>query len=136
MPVSALDHFTIRCVPADLPPLLDFYTQALGLVPGERPVMPFPGYWLYSGSRAVVHLFANQAERMAGSTGSVDHISFKAHDLLGTQAGLRNKGIAFEEMALPDHELHQIFLRDPFGLKVELTFYLAEDRTAAHDQPA
>jgi catechol 2,3-dioxygenase-like lactoylglutathione lyase family enzyme len=136
MPVSALDHFTIRCVPADLPPLLDFYTQALGLVPGERPLMPFPGYWLYSGSRAVVHLFANQTERMAGSTGSVDHISFKAHDLPGTQAGLRDKGIAFEEMALPDHELHQLFLRDPFGLKVELTFYLAEDRTAAHGQVA
>ena len=136
MSVSALDHYTIRCVPADLPPLLDFYTQALGLVPGDRPVMPFPGYWLYSGDRAVVHLFANQTERASGSTGSVDHISFKAHDLPGTQAGLRAKAIAFEEMALPDHELHQIFLRDPFGLKVELTFYLGEERAGANDQSA
>jgi catechol 2,3-dioxygenase-like lactoylglutathione lyase family enzyme len=136
MSVSVLDHYTLRCVPADLPPLLDFYTRALDLVPGERPVMPFPGYWLYSGDRAVVHLFASQQERQSGSTGSVDHISFRAHDLAGTQAGLRAKGIPFEEMALPDHQVHQIFLRDPFGLKVELTFYLREERAHPDGQPA
>ncbi len=127
--VAGLDHYTIRCVPGDLPPLLDFYTQALGLVPGGRPQMPFPGYWLYSGDRAVVHLFANQPERMSGLTGSLDHISFKGQDLPATQANLRAREIPFEEMALPDHAIHQIFLRDPFGLKVELTFYLAEEKT-------
>lgn len=130
MNISGIDHYTIRCVPADLPPLLDFYTQALGLTPGERPVMPFPGHWLYTGAKAVVHLFANLPQREEGSTGALDHISFRAHDLPGMQQRLRSLGQPFEEMALPDAGVHQIFLRDPFGLKVELTFYLREEAAA------
>ena len=128
MIVSAIDHFTIRCVPADLPRLLDFYQGMLALQPGERPAMPAPGYWLYTDGRAVVHLYASLDERQEGPTGALDHISFRAHGLDAMQRRLRAKGEAFDEMALPDAGVHQIFLRDPFGLKVELTYYLAEER--------
>ena len=130
MIVSAIDHFTIRCIPDDLPRLLDFYQGVLDLAPGERPVMPFPGYWLYTQGRAVVHLFANLQQREQGSTGALDHISFRAHGLAAMQQRLRSRGHAFDEMALPDAGVHQIFLRDPFGLKVELTYYLREEAGA------
>jgi catechol 2,3-dioxygenase-like lactoylglutathione lyase family enzyme len=124
MSVSGLNHFTIRCTPGELPALHDFYTRCIGLVPGDRPVMPAPGYWLYSGDQPIVHLYAGQAESAAGPTAALDHISFRAHGVEQTRARLRQQEIAFEEMPVPGWPIHQIFLRDPFGLKLELTFDL------------
>ena len=128
MPVSALDHFTIRCNEADLEPLRDFYTRHIGLVVGDRPPIPAPGFWLYSEGRPIVHLYAigsaGDAARGAAVTGPLDHISFRAHDLEATRTQLRAAGIAFEEAPVPEWPLHQVFLRDPTGLKIELTFHL------------
>jgi catechol 2,3-dioxygenase-like lactoylglutathione lyase family enzyme len=49
MPVTALHHYTIRCTPAELPQLVDFYTRVLRLEVGARPEVPVPGAWLYAG---------------------------------------------------------------------------------------
>jgi catechol 2,3-dioxygenase-like lactoylglutathione lyase family enzyme len=136
MSVSGLHHFTIRCAPADLPRLKDFYTGVLQLTPGDRPVFPAPGYWLYSKGQAIVHLYAGEAQTNTGPTGPLDHISFRAHDLDVTREFLRAGGIAFDELPVPGWPLHQLFLRDPFGLKIELTFDLDEEARNGHVQPA
>ena len=133
MPVSALDHFTMRCSEADLEPLRDFYTRHIGLRVGDRPPIPAPGFWLYSEGRPIVHLYAignaGDAARGAAVTGPLDHISFRAHDLEATRAQLRADGIAFEEAPVPGGwPLHQVFIRDPKGLKIELTFDLDAER--------
>lgn len=134
MSVSALDHFTIRCSEADLEPLRDFYTRHIGLRVGARPPIPAPGFWLYSEGRPIVHLYAigNAGETARGGvvTGPLDHISFRAHDLEATRAQLRDAGIAFDEAPVPEWPLHQVFLRDPSGMKIELTFDL--DAEGAH----
>lgn len=122
MSVSGLHHFTIRCAPADLARLKDFYTGVLQLTPGDRPTMPAPGYWLYSQGSPVVHLYAGEAKTDTSATGPLDHISFRAHGLEGTRLALRDAGIAFDEMPVAGWPLHQVFLRDPFGLKIELDF--------------
>ena len=132
MPVSALDHFTIRCSEADLVPLRDFYTHHIGLRVGDRPPIPTPGFWLYSEGRPIVHLYAignaGDASRGPAVTGPLDHISFRAHDLEATRAQLRTSGIAFEEAPVPEWPLHQVFLHVPTGLKIELTFDLDAER--------
>lgn len=132
MPVSALDHFTIRCSEADLEPLRDFYTRHIGLRVGDRPPIPAPGWWLYSEGRPIVHLYAigNAPETPAGAavTGPLDHISFRAHGLEATRSQLRAAGVAFEEAPVPGWPLHQVFLRDPKGLKIEMTFDLDAER--------
>jgi catechol 2,3-dioxygenase-like lactoylglutathione lyase family enzyme len=132
MPVSALDHFTIRCSEADLEPLREFYTRQIGLRVGDRPPIPAPGFWLYSEGRPIVHLYAignaGVRERGGEPTGPLDHISFRAHDLEATRAHLRANGVAFQEAPVPGWPLHQIFLHDPKGLKVELTFDLVAER--------
>jgi catechol 2,3-dioxygenase-like lactoylglutathione lyase family enzyme len=132
MPVSALDHFTIRCSEADLEPLCDFYTRHIGLRIGNRPPIPAPGFWLYSEGRPIVHLYAigNAVDAAHGTavTGPLDHISFRAHGLAATRAHLRANGIAFEEAPVPGWPLHQVFVRDPKGLKIELTFDLDAER--------
>ena len=136
MPVSALDHYTIRCSEADLEPLRDFYTRHIGLRVGDRPPIPAPGFWLYSEGRPIVHLYAiggaGEAARGAALTGPLDHISFRAHDLEATRAQLRAAGIAFDEAPVPEWPLHQVFLHDPKGLKIELTFDLVAERERRH----
>lgn len=129
MSIFGLNHFTIRCVPGDLPALRDFYAKVLQLSAGERPTMPRPGYWLYSQGQPIVHLYASLDERVTGPTGSLDHISFRARELDRTRAFLQSDGIAFEEFPLPGTSIHQLFLRDPLGLKIELTFDLDEERS-------
>lgn len=132
MPVSALDHYTIRCDELDLEPLRDFYTRHIGLTVGDRPPIPAPGWWLYGGGAPIVHLYAiGSAPTLQGGsaiTGPLDHISFRAHDLDATRAHFRAHGIAFEEAPVPERPLHQVFVRDPTGLKVELTFDLDAER--------
>lgn len=127
MSVSGLNHYTIRCTPAELPALHDFYTRCVQLEAGARPEMPAPGYWLYSDGKPIVHLYAALEESAAGPTAALDHISFRAHALDATRAHLASQQVPFDEFPIPGWPIHQVFLRDPFGLKIELTFDLDEE---------
>jgi catechol 2,3-dioxygenase-like lactoylglutathione lyase family enzyme len=127
MSTSGLNHFTIRCKPDDLPMLVDFYGKVLDLQTGERPTMPRPGYWLYNEGRPIVHLYASLDERECGATGALDHISFGSSGVEATRARLRDAGVPFDEFPLPGTAIHQIFVRDPLGIKIELTFDLNEE---------
>ena len=131
MSISGLNHYTIRCAPGDLPELVDFYTKVLPLRAGERPTMPRPGFWLYSEDAPIVHLYASLDQRDWGPTGGLDHISFRAHELERTRERLKKDGVPFDEFPLPGTKIHQIFLRDPTGLKIELTFDLEEEAREA-----
>jgi catechol 2,3-dioxygenase-like lactoylglutathione lyase family enzyme len=131
MPVSGLNHYTIRCAASELPALEDFYTRVLGLQKGRRPDIPAPGAWLYAGGVPIVHLYAylGQPERAQDPvTGPLDHISFKARDLEATKAHLRTQGVAFTQAPIPGWNIEQVFLRDPKALKIELTFFMDEER--------
>ncbi len=137
MSISALNHYTIRCAPGDLPELVDFYTRVLPLTSGERPAMPRPGYWLYGeDGTPIVHLYASLDERDWGPTGGLDHISFRSHGLADMREALRDVGASYDEFPIPGTQIHQIFLRDPTGLKIELTFDLDEEHAAHGDAKA
>jgi len=131
MPVAALHHYTIRCAASELDGLHAFYTRVLGLAPGPRPDIPAPGTWLYADGQPIVHLFAYldtpEPAPPAPVTGPLDHISFRARDLDRTRAHLRALGIDFAEAPIPGWQIHQLFLHDPKGVKVELTFFLDEE---------
>lgn len=130
MPVAALHHFTIRCTPAELPALQDFYTRVIRLEPGARPEIPAPGAWLYAGGQPIVHLYAHLAQPEAATqpaTGHVDHISFRARGLQEMRAHLASQGVQFTEAPIPGWDIHQLFLHDPRGLRIELTFWLKEE---------
>jgi catechol 2,3-dioxygenase-like lactoylglutathione lyase family enzyme len=61
MPLGTLQHYTIE--PADLERTKNFYCDVLGLENGDRPPLDFPGYWLYSGGVATVHLIGPRKPR-------------------------------------------------------------------------
>ena len=131
MPVSALDHFTIRCSEADLEPLREFYTRVVGLRVGDRPPIPAPGFWLYSGGRPIVHLYAigrTAGARGGGRPGPLDHISFRAQGLEARASTCAPTALPSTSCRCRDWPLHQIFLHDPTGLKIELTFDLDAER--------
>ncbi len=128
MRLHGIDHFTIRCHPDELPLLAAFYTGVLGLSPGPRPSFGFAGHWLYAGAQAVVHLAANDPSPPAlpAATGRLDHVSFRTTGLHAARQRLERLGVAFHELPVPGMPLHQLFLQDPTGVKIELTFDSAE----------
>ena len=54
MSVGQLDHFNIRTRKLD--DTVRFYEDVLALEKGPRPNFAFPGAWMYSEGKAVVHL--------------------------------------------------------------------------------
>ena len=120
MPLKSLDHVTICC--ADLAKSRAFYAQVLGMTDEDRPGFAFPGAWLYVNGHPVVHLIGGRANAVPDTTGNFDHVAFDAMDLAAMRATLTKAGIPFEESKVPGRPLHQVFLHDPDGVKVELNF--------------
>ena len=130
MPVTALHHFTIRCTPDELPALVDFYTRVMRLQVGRRPEIPAPGAWLYADGQPIVHLYAHLAQPEAPTepvTGHVDHISFRSRGLEEMREHLAALKVPFSEAPIPGWDIQQLFLHDPRGLKIELTFWMADE---------
>ena len=123
MTIKGLDHITLN--PADLAASLGFYVDLLGLRDGDRPAFDSPGAWLYSGDRPIVHLVAGRGGEASG--GAVDHIALRAEGLAAMIARLTAAGIAHETAEVPGRGLKQIFLRDPDGVRIELTFEAGEE---------
>jgi catechol 2,3-dioxygenase-like lactoylglutathione lyase family enzyme len=144
MHIQHIDHFTLRVHEDRLPELRDFYVRVLGLREGDRPAFPFPGHWLYADQQALVHLAGNAPlgeSEPSGAlpTGKLNHVSLRATGLKETREHLAAQGIDWMEAPVPGMPLHQVFLHDPVGLKIELTFHSAEltlagpsTRPAAH----
>ena len=120
MALKSLDHVTICC--ADLAKSRAFYGQVLGITDEDRPGFTFPGAWLYVNGHPVVHLIGGRTDKVPATTGNFDHVAFDATGLAEMRATLAKAGIAFEEATVPGRPLHQVFLHDPDGVKVELNF--------------
>lgn len=126
MPVSGLLHVAIKT--ADLDATVRFYCDVIGLVPAPRPDFGYPGAWLaVPGGEAIVHIYAGgpalgDAGRVEPGTAAIDHVSLTAagyHDYI---ARLRDRGHDWREFVVPGTTLWQIFVYDPSGVQLELTF--------------
>ena len=76
MSVGVLDHFNIRT--RNLADTVRFYEDILGLEKGPRPNFAFPGAWMYSEGKAVVHLvdISKTDEPQKPDSGVVHHVAF------------------------------------------------------------
>ncbi len=122
MPVIRMDHFTILTTDAEK--TVTFYRDLLGFAPGPRPSFSFPGAWLYSGSKAVLHVIERPAIPDGG--GVLDHIAFWGEDLPSFLTKLEARGFAYDLRRLPEggHAggVWQLFFLDPNGARVEIDF--------------
>jgi catechol 2,3-dioxygenase-like lactoylglutathione lyase family enzyme len=60
-------------------------------------------------------------------TGAFDHIAFAATCIDELHARLKLHGITFHERKVPDRALHQVFIKDPEGLMIELNYSHPDD---------
>jgi len=116
----SLGHVTVRS--ADFERTERFYCDLLGMRVGPRPAIALPGRWLYIGDQAVLHVLPRTAEAVPGTEGAIDHFALNADDLPAFEQTLEAVGQPFERRRLADTDTWQIFLCDPDGARVELSF--------------
>jgi catechol 2,3-dioxygenase-like lactoylglutathione lyase family enzyme len=122
--IEGLNHFTV--IAEDPQRTLDFYTGLLGLEPGPRPDLGFPGAWLYADGRAVLHVYFDRPVP-SGRAGVIDHMAFTARDLKAVKARFDERGIAYDLRRQKGAGTWQLFSLDPNGAKVELDFDASEE---------
>jgi catechol 2,3-dioxygenase-like lactoylglutathione lyase family enzyme len=125
MPVTGLDHVNI--VASDLAASVRFYAEVLGLERREGPSIRGRGVlqWMHDPQgRPIVHLAAAGGEGPAAGapTGALDHVALACRDYDATIARLEEHGLAYRTSAIAELRLRQVFLADPSGVKLELTF--------------
>lgn len=127
MGVGLLDHYNLRT--RDLAGTVKFYEDVLGLENGKRPAFSFPGAWIYSEGRPVVHLvdIAPTDEQQKPDSGVVHHIAFVSTGFNQMKQRLAGKKVWFETREVPGGELWQIFVRDPNGVMIELNYDTAKE---------
>ncbi|MFP3549691.1 VOC family protein [Paraburkholderia sp. SIMBA_049] len=129
-------HVAIRT--ADLRTTVGFYCDALGLKEVVRPAgLRFPGAWLalpHAGDKAVIHVYALQAAQKHNDQvvadieqGSVDHVAFRARGFAAYRTRLQELGLTFREQHLDGGTIWQLFVHDPNGVKLELSFNQSEE---------
>ena len=124
MPVSNIDHINLRAPRELLDELRDFYANVVGLTDGRRPPFREFGYWMYAGERAIVHLsLAAEGEvRAADVPSTFAHVAFACSDRTACERRLSECGVAYDVAVVPEVGVTQLFLKDPAGNVVELSF--------------
>jgi catechol 2,3-dioxygenase-like lactoylglutathione lyase family enzyme len=123
MAVAGMNHFTV--LTDDVDNTVRFYGDLLGLEPGPRPTLRFPGAWLYAGGQPILHIVGGRP-RSDLKPGVIDHMAFSGKDLAATLAQLESRRIEYDCRQQVDTGLWQIFFLDPNGAKIELDFPASE----------
>ena len=120
--ISGMNHFTV--LSDDLDKTLAFYVDLLGLTPGPRPDLGFPGAWLYSARHPVLHLndISQTDRQQRPDSGVIDHVAFSSRGFEAIKQHLTGKGVPFRVNQVPSSTRWQIFLRDPNNVEIELNF--------------
>jgi catechol 2,3-dioxygenase-like lactoylglutathione lyase family enzyme len=129
--VGVLDHFNIRT--RKLADTVRFYEDILGLEKGARPNFAFPGAWMYSEGKPVVHLvdISQTDEPQKPDSGVVHHVAFASQGFVGMRQRLESKGMEFDSRQVPGGDLWQIFVDDPNGVMIELNYEAAKEQGGA-----
>jgi extradiol dioxygenase family protein len=144
MNVLGLNHFNVTASPALIEQLKNFYVNVIGLTVGPRALLDHDGFWLYAGEFSIVHLSAreqstcqqsicrNIAETTAAKEvplveGRFNHISLSCVGLATTIERMIAMEIPYKIAEVLGVGLEggqtQIFIKDPAGIGVELTFF-------------
>jgi catechol 2,3-dioxygenase-like lactoylglutathione lyase family enzyme len=127
MTIEGMNHFTV--LTDDVPKTVRFYGDLLGLVPGDRPNLGFPGAWLYAQGRAILHIVGGRPPE-ALKPGVIDHIAFSARGLATVLARLNAHNVEHVCRQQVGSGTWQVFFFDPNGARVELDFAASESAKA------
>lgn len=124
MTVCGIDHYNIRASRELLEQVRNFYCDVIGLVVGDRPPFDEAGYWLYAGDLAVLHLsLAGDEERLVSNVATtLNHIAFTCTGRAEMERNLAEFGVEFRTASVRATNITQLFLQDPAGNGIELSF--------------
>lgn len=125
MGVRGIGHANLRAPAVMIEQLRRFYIEVVGLKEGPRPRFRSgsQGHWLYAGNTDVLHLsVARDDAPLPASNGAFNHLAFACDDLVATRARLNAMRIPYEVDVVDALCQVQLFLTDPAGMGVELTF--------------
>jgi catechol 2,3-dioxygenase-like lactoylglutathione lyase family enzyme len=132
MPLERLEHYLV--LSDDIHRTRDFYCDVLGMIEGFRPRLDFPGFWLYVGDTACLHIADWKAYEVwtrevgipvsakAPATGPVDHIAFNGTGFEAMRERLASRGVEWSENSVDEIGLRQLYLKDPNGVPIEINF--------------
>jgi catechol 2,3-dioxygenase-like lactoylglutathione lyase family enzyme len=128
MRVTGLFHVAIKT--NDLAATERFYVELLGLKKVKRPDFGYPGAWLAvrgPAGEAIVHIYAGGPALGADGTApvgtaAIDHLSLAAAGFHDFRAAFAKAGLDWREFLVPGTTLWQLFVYDPSGVQIELTF--------------
>lgn len=131
-----LFHTAIKT--GDLNTTVRFYTEVLGMIVADRPPIAFPGAWLkpaQPGAEAIIHVYAGDAAREPDGTlqtgsAAIDHVSVVCQGYSEFRERFRKFGLEWRENLVPATPLWQLFIYDPNGIQLELTFHSAAEPEA------
>jgi catechol 2,3-dioxygenase-like lactoylglutathione lyase family enzyme len=141
MLITGLFHVAIKT--NDLDATVLFYTEVLGLTTMPRPDFGFPGAWLAVPTpigTGIVHVYAGgpalgtEGHAPLG-TGAIDHVSIAAAGWDDCVARLERSGDDWRAALVPGTPLWQIFVYDPNGVLLEITFDARAENRATPDIP-
>ena len=137
MHVTGLNHFNITASPELIERVKQFYLDIVGLTLGPRAHLDHEGYWLYADYVPIVHLSMeeNIPNFSAGLACHFNHISLNCVGLQGAIAKMIATQTPYRIIQLRDIHQTQVFLTDPAGIGVELTFF-NESLSPAEQPPA
>jgi catechol 2,3-dioxygenase-like lactoylglutathione lyase family enzyme len=132
MPLHKLEHYLVMT--NDIDATRDFYRDVIGLTPGFRAELGFPGHWLYIGETPVIHIaewetYTVHSAKLgipvttrAPGTGPLDHVAFNGSDANEMARKLDKLCMPYHRHEVPQVGLTQLFLNDPNGVKIELNY--------------
>ena len=131
--------FHVALKSGDLDATVRFYTEVLGMIVADRPPIGFPGAWLkpaQPGADAMIHLYAGDSAlepdgSLQTGSGAVDHVSVVCQGYSEFRERFRKFGLEWRENLVPATPLWQLFVYDPNGVQLELTFHAAAENEAA-----
>lgn len=140
--MCGLFHNAIRAT--DLDTTREFYTRFLDMqVDQTRPPLEVVGYWLRSSlpdSVATLHVFGERFAEVNGRipTGSaaIHHSAMYCKGYEVMRQKLKDYGLNWTGLAVPGQRQWQIFVYDPNGILLELTFDAAAEAIPTPEIPA
>ena len=119
--LEGLDHVTV--ITNNLKSTKDFYINILGMeIDNRRPPFEFEGVWLSLNKSAVVHIIEKKTHDIEKNENpTLDHIAFKAINMINIKKNLQKYSIPYYEKITPDNKISQIFIQDPNKIKIELS---------------
>lgn len=125
MRVKQIGHYNIEGTAKVIEDVKKFYIENLGFTEGYRPEFGIEGDWLYIGNAPLIHLTVvkeTTGAEPAPSTGNLHHVALDCEGFDECRQLLDEKKISYQVALVPELDMTQLFLHDPSGVCIELTF--------------